>query len=183
MDILGMFLNAKKGELISQLTESFQVNQDQAGDVVSNLVTSLTQKAQSKMSADALPALLQNFSQMDITDVLEAPEKLDSPSVMSQGASVLNMLLGDAGEQGEIISDAASKTGVESGIVEKILSALAAAAAGFFQKSFAGGAGLEALMGGGGSDGLSSLLSGALDQDGDGATEVSDIANLAKKLF
>jgi hypothetical protein len=133
---------------------------------------------------DGLGGLLGQLGGGGLLDSVLAPE----PTDVGRGNNVLGQIFGSKDVSRAVAGNAAANTGLDVGVLKKMLPMLAMAVAGFMAKGGAGGAtqpapqagglggvlgGLLGGSGGGGASGLASML----DLDGDG-NPLDDILKL-----
>jgi hypothetical protein len=171
VNIVNLFLDAKKDELVKQLSESFGMDTSKTSSVVSSLVSTMEKKSQSVGAGAGIAGIMTALSSLNIQDVLAGPQTMDSDEVQEQGNAVLGVLLGGDTEKESILSAVAAKAGVDTALVAKMLPAIIASAAGYFKSTMASTEG-----------DLGSLMAGVIDRDGDGSI-MDDVAGFAKKLF
>lgn len=158
------------------------------------LLGGFKKKAQAHPSGlDGLGGLLGQLGGGGLLDNLLAPQPTDT----SHGNRVLGQVFGSKDVSRAVAQNAAQKSGLDVGVLKKMLPLLAMAVAGFMSKGGVGGAqqpssggglggllgGLVGGFGGGGtqSGGSTSGLGSLLDMDGDG-NPLDDILEMAGKM-
>lgn len=174
-------LNSAMGkELVSSISEKTGISASQATNVVSSSLPALMGAMQSNLTSNdgtsgLLGALTSGKHDGSILDNLGG---FLSGGDFTDGSKILGHVLG--GNQDNMVQGLSSKTGVDSGIIAKILPMLAPIVMGYLGKqtknnNVSNGTDLGGMLGGllGGS-GRGSILTSVLDQNGDGKLDVSD---------
>jgi hypothetical protein len=174
-------LNSDMGkELVSSISQKTGIDASQASNVVSSGLPALMGAMQSNLSSGEgasglLSALTSGKHDGGILDNIGG---FLNGGDFSDGSKILGHVLG--GNQDTMVQGLSSKTGVDSGIISKILPMLAPIVMGYLGKQtksngVSNGADLSgmlgSLLGGAGGD---SILTSVLDQNGDGKLDVSD---------
>ena len=164
-------------QLVSSISEKTGIDTSQATSVVTSGLPALMGAMQSNLSSgdgllNALKSGKHDGSILDnVSDFLNGGD-------FSDGSKILGHVLG--GNQDSMIQDLSTKTGVDSGMIAKILPMLAPIIMGYLGKqtkkggvSNSGGLGdlLGGLMNGAGGN---SMLTSVLDQNGDGKLDIND---------
>ena len=209
MNILQEILKADGGNVVGQLAQQFGLDANDASKALSNLIPAIAggikKTSQSKSGLDSLISKLE--SNQNVANAIERPAAIGSPDVTQTGNEILGDIFGSKEVSRTVAGQTANSTGIDLGILKKMLPVVAGLVMSSLNKkgqSSAGGlgellgnvskpaakksGGLGALLGGlfGGrgrtqakeTSGLGSLL----DFDGDGDI-ADDVLNLAKKLF
>jgi hypothetical protein len=138
-----------------------------------------------------LEALLGALAGGNHQQYVDEPQRLAQPESIADGNAILGHLLGSKDVSRNVAGHAAQETGMDAGILKKMLPMVAAAAMGSMSKkttSAAPAGGLSGLLGGlmgGGQQkdaGMAGVVEGFLDADSDGAV-VDDLLDMAKKFF
>lgn len=174
-------LNSDMGkELVSSISQKTGIDASQASNVVSSGLPALMGAMQNNLSsADGASGLLSALtSGKHDGSILDNLGGFLNGGDFSDGSKILGHVLG--GNQDTMVQGLSSKTGVDSGIISKILPMLAPIVMGYLGKQtknngVSNTSDLGGLLGGllGGSGGNSTLTS-VLDQNGDGKLDVSD---------
>lgn len=168
---------------LKQVAQQVGVGESDARNAIGKLLPALTRGLQKNASAGGgLESLLGALSKGNHQQYLDKPETLSSQGSIDDGNKILGHILGSKDVSRNVAGHAAAKTGLDSGIIRKMLPLIASVAMGALSKK-AGGAGLlsAALSGGQASSGLG-LISSFLDSDKDGSI-ADDLLNLAKRFF
>lgn len=191
MDLLNSDLGK---QIIGNITEKTGINAEQATNVVSSSVPELLGAMQGNvMSGNGLDGLLGALkSDKHDGSILDNLGGFLSGGDFSDGSKILGHLMGD--KLGAVETGLSQKTGVDSGIIAKILPMLAPIIMGYLGKQtksngVSNSEGLGGLLGGllggmsaGGNSSMgSSVLTSVLDQNGDGKLDVSDAISAVTK--
>jgi len=178
MNLLGTLLASAQGGNLGNVGQQFGLDPSSTQNVLGQLLPALSrglqQNAASPEGQQALASALANGNHQRYLDDATA---LANPKAVNEGNAILGHILGSKDASRNVASQAAAQTGIDAGIIKKMLPMVAAAAMGALSKGTNQG---SALQGAGGQ--ASGLLGGFLDQDGDGSV-MDDVAKLARKLF
>lgn len=174
-------LNSDMGkELVSSISQKTGIDASQASNVVSSGLPALMGAMQNNLSsADGASGLLSALtSGKHDGSILDNLGGFLNGGDFSDGSKILGHVLG--GNQDTMVQGLSSKTGVDSGIISKILPMLAPIVMGYLGKQtknngVSNTSDLGGLLGGllGGSGG-NSILTSVLDQNGNGKLDVSN---------
>ena len=186
---------------IQSIARELGVNESQAASGAAALLPAILggfkKQAQAQPTGlEGLGGLLGQLGGGSLLDNVLAPQ----PTDVSRGNNVLGQIFGSKDVSRTVAQSAASRSGLDAGLLKKMLPMLAMAVAGFMAKQQGGGAarqaapaggGLGALLGGllggqtgggraaaGGGGGLASML----DMNGDG-NPLDDILQMAGKMM
>ncbi|MEL6871025.1 MAG: DUF937 domain-containing protein [Pseudomonadota bacterium] len=185
MSILETILKSQGGNLVKQVAGNLNLNEGQAGAAIAQMLPVLTQGLKNNVSKpNGLESLMGALQGGQHSRYVEDPASLNSADTVRDGNAILGHLLGSKDVSRQVASTAAQKTGLDAGVLKKMLPMVAAMTMGSLSKESKGGA-LASLLGGGASGGQSagaSMLGSFLDKDNDGV-DVGDMLSLAKKFF
>lgn len=195
MSLLKSIIEAQSGNVLKQLAGNFNLNPEQAGQAVTQLLPALTGGLKKNMaSSDGLGALMGALQKGNHGRYLENPEELLQPKAVEDGNGILGHLLGSKDASRAVAAQAAQNTGIDVGVLKKMLPMVAAMTMGGMSKqvqsqdqggglgNMLGGA-LGALTGGGSQQSaVSGMLGKFLDADNDGSV-IDDVMGFAKKLM
>ncbi|MDH3637961.1 MAG: DUF937 domain-containing protein [Gammaproteobacteria bacterium] len=196
MNILSEILGAQGGQVVDQLGKQFELNQDQTQNAIGQLLPALTRGLRGNMaSEEGLGSLLTALGKGDHGRYLDNPSTLGDQSTVVDGNGILAHILGSKQRSREVASEAAQSTGLDLGILKKMLPMVAGLMMGSLNKQAsstdmlnqmsAGSADLGGLLSQLAGSGQQSQLGGLakfLDLDGDGSV-ADDLLGLAKKFF
>ena len=194
MDLLKAILAAQGNGTTRQLANQFGINESQTQDVMTKVLPLLA-RGLSKNSANSggLGALLGALQAGQHSQYLDNPSSLGRPESTADGNKILGHIFGSKDVSRNVAAHAAQETGVDVGIIKKMLPLLAGTAMGALSKQSAapqprqGGGGLLGMVAGLAGGGArrqqrQSPFGSLLDMDGDGSHH-DDILNLAKKFL
>ena len=183
MNLLGMLLDAQGSPALKQLTSAFGVSEGDAKNALSALVPALARGMQNNLAKqngveDLIGALAKGQHQRYI----EQPDALPVQEVAADGNAILGHLFGSKDVSRRVASHAAAQTGLDAGLLKKMLPIIATLVMGSVSKQ----AGAQKLPGDGagmaGGAGIGGLLTQFLDADKDGSV-VDDLMGMARKFL
>ncbi len=192
MNILEMMLQ-NSGQ-ISTMAKSLGLDQTQIESAIKQLTPALAQSVQrNATSTDGLSNLVNALQKKDHTRYIAEDDAIAQPEAISEGNKILGHLLGDKEVSRAVASQASEKSGIDSGILRKMLPMLATMFMGSMSKQASSSssglgslAGMAASMFGGSSSksggGLTDILGNFLDFDHDGSS-LDDIMGMATKFL
>ena len=180
MDLLKLLLDSQSSPALKQLASQFGVSEGDAKNALSGMVPALSQGLRKNLSSkDGLEGLMGALSKGDHQRYVDRPETLADAA--TDGNAILGHILGSKDASRQVASDVAARTGLDSGLLKKMLPAVAAMAMGSMSKQTAA-SGLTGAVSGGNSTGVLGMLSGLLDADKDGSI-MDDVAKMAGKFM
>lgn len=181
MNLMDMILNGQNGDVVRQMANNFQLDEGQARSAMGALIPALSRGiGRETSSAQGLEDLVGALGRGNHRQYLDDPGSLGQEGAVVEGNGILGHLFGSKEVSREVASRAAQSSGVDSGILKKMLPLLASAAMGAMAKQ---GFGNDASRLAGGQDaGLGSLLTSFLDADKDGSA-MDDILGLASRFL
>ena len=189
MNLIDLLTSSQNSGAIGQLASQFGLGQDQAKDAVRNLVPALSRGLQKNtQSPEGLTALLNALNKGNHQRYIENPTELARPEAQQEGNGILGHILGSKDVSRNVAGYASQQTGIDQGILKKMLPMVASMVMGGMSKQVgaqAGGGGLGGLIGqlsGGGQQKSQGLLGSLLDADKDGSV-ADDLLDMAKKFF
>lgn len=189
MGVLDVILGGNNGHLLNTLARSAGIENNDLKNVIEQLLPSFSKgiKTNAK-NAEGLGGLINALNSGKHQRYLDDSDALNGSAAVNDGNAILGHIFGSKDVSRNVAGHAAQKTGVDSGIIKKLLPLLATAVMGVLSKETAGGSGgntgfnLSNLIGGGDSSMVSNLLTSFLDADNDGDI-TDDLLNIAKKFF
>ncbi len=189
MGILDAILGGQDNQLVTQLAKTAGIDESMVQNVVTQLLPAVSKGIKSNVGeSGGLGDLVNALSSGNHQQYLDNPEKLTESAALDEGNAILGHVFGDKDVSRNVAGQAAEATGVDSGIIKKLLPLVATTVMGALSKETAnnpllGGSGLDAnnLLGGDTSS-VSNLLTSFLDADNDGDV-TDDLLNMAKKFF
>lgn len=200
MNILDAILS--NGSVVEQLAKNFNLAPQDAQGAIKHMLPALTKGlANNAKKEGGLEGLLGALSKGNHQRYVENPGLLGQAETIQDGNAILGHILGSKDVSRNVAGHAAKETGLDFGLLKKMLPALATVAMGALGKQTAQKGILEQAMGGGGGGLLGGLVGGLLgggqkkqgnpamdmlgsflDADNDGSM-VDDILGMAKKFF
>ena len=172
MDLLKMILGANNGGNVRELAGKFGLEEPQAKSAVEQLLPSLTQGLKNEIGKPGgMDALLGALQKGNHQRYLDDPTELDRAETTTDGNGILGHLFGSKEVSRNVAARASAQSGIDGGILKKMLPLVATMAMGSMSKQTQGGKTRD--MG---------LLGSLLDSDGDGSV-ADDLMNMAKKFF
>lgn len=115
---------------------------------------------------------------------LDQPDSLTRPETVQDGNNILGHLLGSKDESRQLASQAAANTGIDAGILKKMLPMVASMVMGGLSKQENAMGAMNKLSSGAASQtsGLGSMLTSFLDANKDGAV-VDDVLGMTRKFL
>lgn len=184
MSILETILKANSGGMVKQVAGSLNLDQGEAGAAIAKLLPALTQGMQQNVQKpNGMEALLGALQKGNHDRYVSQPEHVTGSDAIADGNSILGHLLGSKDESRRVAAQAAESTGLDVGVLKKMLPMVATMAMGSLSKESKGGA-LSSLLGGASksSSAAAGLLGAFLDKDKD-ESAVGGLLGLAKKFF
>ncbi len=180
MSILDTILNSQNGAPVSALARQFGLDENQTQAALRQLVPALNAGVKRNVQQqDGLSALMGAIGSGNHQQYLDRPELLERDDTVRDGNGILGHIFGSKDVSRQVAAQASQKTGIDTGILKKMLPIIATMAMGSLSKQskgmgFTGNAPPASNSGG--------MLTKLLDADGDGSIS-DDIWNMAKKLF
>lgn len=189
MNLTQMIQAAGGGQAVGQMARELGIGESDARGAMDKLMPALARGLQRNAGqSGGLEQLLGVLGSGRHQEYLDNPEKLGKPETLADGNAILGHIFGSKDVSRNVAGRAAEETGLDSGVLKKMLPMLAALAMGGLSKQTQKGGALDVITQastgrsqGGGSDALGALGS-LLDSDGDGEV-VDDLLNLAKRFF
>jgi hypothetical protein len=178
MNIVDTVLHSPAASGLKQMAGRFGIGEDDVENVVRRTVPEIAGGLQRNATRPGgVDQIREMLSSGDKQRFAEDASALDRPEAESEGNGILDRLLGGQ-ESRDAANRISSDTGVDGGIVQKLLPMIAAATMGALSKETDRG---SKLQGDGNSDG-GGLLGNLLGELG-GSSGLGDLASKAKRLF
>ena len=208
MNILDAILN--NGTVVEQMAKNFNLDANSAQSAIKHMLPALTRGVQNNVKKEGgLEGLFGALTSGKHAQYIDQPELLGQQKTTQDGNAILGHILGSKDVSRNVAGHAAKETGLDFGLLKKMLPVLATVVMGSLGKQtqqkgileqamggiLSGGGGL--LGGGGGllgglagmlgggqkkSNPAADILGGFLDADKDGSS-MDDILGMAKKFF
>lgn len=184
MGLIDQILGAQGGALSRQLEGRFDLSEGQARDALAQLLPALSQGLKKNTATPGgLDALLEALQGGNHQRYLEDPQELGRPETIDDGNSILGHILGSKDVSRKVAMNASERTGINPGVLKKMLPIVAAMAMGALSKQASSSGALSRAQSGRSPSGSAadSLLS-LLDFDKDGSV-ADDLLGIARKFF
>lgn len=168
MNLLEAILKAQNGGAVNQLAQQFGLQQNQAQDALKNLLPAVSTGLKRNVQREGgTEALLEALGRGNHARYLDDPRELARPETRDDGNAILGKLLGSKDVSRAVADRAAQNTGMDAGLLKKMLPYIASLAMGSLAKNSASssspiGGLLQGMMGGGGGSGGAGALAGML---------------------
>lgn len=182
MNILEAIVGAKNGAAVDQLAAQFGLRPEQASSAIGALVPALAAGVKRNTSTESgLSSLLGALSGGRHEAYLDDPDTLTSPATTDDGNAILGHLLGSKDVSRQVAARASQQTGIDTGILKKMLPIVATMVmGGLAKRSGAANGGVRDPKAA--SAGITSMLEPMLDRDRDGSM-VDDVAGMLGGLL
>ena len=182
MNLMDMVLNAQNGESVRQLGKNFGLAENDTQEAVRQLMPALSRGVKRNIvSEDGLNSLLAALGSGRHQRYIDRPEELGRGDAQIDGNNILGHILGSKEVSRKVAGAASGKTGIDIGLLKKMLPMIATMAMGALSKQSAS-QGMTNAPGGGQSSGAMDMLSSFLDADKDGSA-LDDLLGMAGKFF
>ncbi len=181
MNILETIMQAQGGGLMRQLAGAVGVDERSLQSVIGEVVPALSRGIQRNVSTESgFSSLANALAKGDHQRYLERPEQLRQSAAQLEGNAILGHIFGSKDVSRNVAGAAARETGVDAGIIKKLLPLLAPVVMGALS-SRASSAGMLSRGGSSSSSSLGAIAS-FLDFDKDGSA-IDDVLNIARRFF
>lgn len=174
--LLDMLMGQQNQSNLSDIMNQFGLNESQARDAIGSLLPGVSQGIQRQAQAQNTSILDQiaNAQQQHYLDDDNA--RLHEQSAIDNGNNILGQIFGSKDVSRQLAGQAAQQTGLDSGILKKLLPMVASMAMGGLGKQ-AHAQGMQQNQGG-----IMDLVGSMIDSRGDGIG-LDDVMNLASKFL
>lgn len=179
MNILDSIVGARDGAAVQQLAAQFGLRPEQASAAIGALMPALAAGLKRDMTTNAA-GLESALASGHHETYIERPEVLGAPETTADGNAILGHIFGSKEVSRNVATGAAQKTGIDAGVLKKMLPLLATLAMGALAKQKKSGA--PAGAGAAQSGGLAGMLEPLLDRDRDGSI-VDDVGGMLGGFF
>lgn len=170
-DLINMVLGSNNHGAVEQIANQLNLDKQQTNSALEQILPALQQgMKQNVQNEGGLSSLLAALSSSQNQQYVDNPQQLAEPQAVDNGNAILGHLLGNKETSRQVASQAASKTGLDSGILKQLLPLAANMFMGSLAKESNTGSNQEG------------FLQGMLDADNDGSV-LDDVAGMASKLF
>ncbi len=172
MNILDLILN--NGSVVEQMSKSFNLDAASTQNAIKHMLPALTRGVQNNVKKEGgLEGLFGALSKGSHSKYLEQPELLGQETTRTDGNAILGHILGSKDVSRNVAGHAAKETGLDFGMMKKMLPVLATVVMGSLGKQTQQKAILEQAMGGLLGGGGGGLLGGGGGGGGVGADSLS----------
>ena len=183
MDLLNLLLDSSNSKALKQLASGFGISESDATKALSGMVPALSGGLRNSLSSpDGQAGLLKALAGGGHQRYVEHPETLTEASTITDGNAILGHLLGSKDASRQVASNVAAQTGLDTGLLKKMLPAVAAMVMGSMSKQSAAGGLANAATSGSDNSGMLGMLTGLLDADKDGSI-MDDVVNMTRKFL
>jgi len=184
VNILDMMLNSQSGGQVQQLARNFGIGENQVQAAIAQMVPALSQGVKKNISNESgLASLSKALKNGNHQRYMEQSESLADDRAMSDGNDILGHILGSKDVSRAVADRASANTGLESGMLKKMLPVVASMMMGTLSKQASNSGMLEGVdSSSDSSSGMLDMLGGMLDADNDGSV-VDDLLGMAGKMF
>lgn len=183
MSLLKALLGAGNGQAVDVIAKQLGLDNNQAEAGITQLLPALTRGMQKNISEPGgLDALLGALKKGNHGRYVDNPNALGDADSIADGNGILGHLLGSKDVSRQVAARASQNSGLDAGILKKMLPMIASLAMGSLAKQGSGGT-LGGLLGGRqATEADGGLLSKFLDADGDGSA-MDDLLGMARKFL
>ena len=176
MNISELLLGSQNSEAISEIARKLGISEEQARSGVGALAPSLSRGMQHRTKSEiGVNDILDALGKGNHSKYLDEPSRLGKQETVDDGNSILGHIFGSKEVSRNVAKDAASKTGLGSSLMKKMLPIVASMVmASLSKKVMGGGSKAPSRSQSGG------LLTSLLDSDGDGSI-IDDVLGMAFK--
>ncbi|MDC0358847.1 DUF937 domain-containing protein [Oligoflexia bacterium] len=183
MNLLQSILEASGGTVVKQIANDFALSDSQTQSAIGQLLPALSRGLQNNMgSPQGLQGLLGALNSGKHQQYVEKQGSFLNKDTISDGNGILGHVLGSKDASRNVAGHAAKSTGIDAGILKKMLPVLATLAMGTLSKQAAQGQALNNPADSPQASAGMSMLTSFLDADKDGSV-VDDVIGLAKRFF
>lgn len=174
----------KNQDLVRQVAGSLGIGEGDTASAMEQMLPALTRGIQRNTGQQGgLDSLLGALANGNHGRYLDRPADLGNAEATLDGNAILGHILGTKDVSRNVAGRAARETGIDSGLLKKMLPMLATAAMAALSKQSSGGQAFGARGAAGAREpGLADALGTFLDADRDGSI-ADDLLNLAQKFF
>jgi hypothetical protein len=183
MNLLGLLLDAQDSPALQQLAKNFGISETAAKQAVSEVAPALSRGLQHNISQQSgLEGLLGALKSGNHQRYLDQPDTLAGEAATTEGNAILGHILGGKDVSRRVASHAATRTGLDSGLLKKMLPVIATMVMGSMSKQAASSNLLDGPGGGSQASGATGLLTQFLDADKDGSV-MDDLLGMAGRFM
>ncbi|MEE9493815.1 MAG: DUF937 domain-containing protein [Gammaproteobacteria bacterium] len=180
MSLLETILTSGNGAAVKALANNFGLSGEDAMKALSQLVPALGQNVKRNIdnNPSGLDGLMGALKKGNHGRYLDSPDILGHSNTANDGKSILGHILGSKDASRSLAKQAASNSGLDFGLLKKMLPVIASMAMGGLSKQSMG----KGLLGGALASGAGGIISSIIDRDNDGKV-IDDLFNMARKFL
>lgn len=185
MNVLDMLLNSQtqKGGPLDALTSLSGLQPNQMQQLLGQVLPVLAGGLKNGMSSQGgLEGLLGALNSGKHNRYYDQPDSLSNQNTILDGNGILGHILGNKDASRSLAGHAASNTGIDSGLIKKLLPVIATVVMGAMNKRAASGGLLNRQQAAPSKNSMMDLLGGFLDVGGDGSI-VDDVLRIGAKAL
>jgi hypothetical protein len=176
MNPLNILLDSQTSPAINQLAKNFGLSDEAARAAIARMAPALTRGMQRGIGTpQGLEALSKALTGGSHQRYIDEPGSLAEETTLADGNAILGHLLGGKDASRTVASQAAAQTGLDDGLLKKMLPLVAGMLMGSMSKQ-------AAAAGQAGNSEPGGLLAQLLDSDGDGSV-MDDILGMAGRFL
>ncbi|MEO0578216.1 MAG: DUF937 domain-containing protein, partial [Pseudomonadota bacterium] len=146
MSILETILKANNGDLVKQVAGSLDIKPQDAGAAIAKMLPALTGSMKNNVNASGgLDSLLGALTRGNHARYVDNPAEVVRDTGIADGNAILGHLLGSKQRSREVAAEASRDTGMDVGILKKMLPMIATMAMGSLSKQQSQGGALSDL--------------------------------------
>jgi hypothetical protein len=146
MNILETLLSAGGGGIVNQLASQFGISAGQATAATSALLPALAGGLKEKVASGDASGVTDFIGSGELTQFVDNPASLATPAALDRGNTLLSKIFGSE-DTSHLVSTAADKVGLSSGLIHTMLPIAATLLGGFLSKKVAAGGSLTDIAG------------------------------------
>ena len=177
MNLMNILLDSQNSPAIGQIARNFGLSESATRDAIAEMAPALMRGMQRNTATpEGLEQLLVALAKGNHQRYVDQPGTLGEAGTLADGNAILGHLFGSKDVSRQVASHAAGSTGLDDGLLKKMLPVVASLVMGSMSKqATAGGvSGTDGSVGG--------LLGQLLDSDGDGSV-MDDILGMAGRFL
>lgn len=183
MDLLNLLLDSGNSPALKQVASGFGISETDVTKVLSGVAPALAGGLRNSLSsAGGQAGLLKALADGHHQRYLDQPEILADDATVADGNAILGHILGSKDASRRVASDAAARTGLDDGLLKKMLPVVAALLMGTMSKQSATRGAANTMPSAGDDSGMLGMLTGLLDADKDGSV-LDDVINMTRKFL
>ena len=183
MDLLNLLLDSSNSPALKQLAAGFGVSENDALKALSGMVPALSGGLRNSIStADGQAGLVKALAGGSHQRYLDQPETLADTATVTDGNAILGHILGSKDASRRVASDVSAQTGLDNGLLKKMLPVVAAMVMCSMSKQSTTGGAANMAPTAGSNSGMLGMLVGLLDADKDGSV-MDDVMDMTRKFL